>query len=57
MLELSLNQLDYRWKVLEDGFCIGDGKTQEDAVKSARIVTDEPIYLDGVLFDEVSNES
>ena len=52
-LKLELNPLDFRWKVLGNGFCMGDGKTKEDAVKSARIVTNEPIYLDGELFDEV----
>ena len=56
MLELELNPLDFRWKVLENGFCMGDGKTKEAAVKSARIVTDKPIYFDGELFDEGGKE-
>ena len=44
-LFLDQNTFDDRWKVLDlDGFCYGDGETPEQAIKSARIVTDAPIY-------------
>ena len=44
-LFLSQNPFDSRWKVLDtDGLCYGDGETPENAIKSARIVTDATIY-------------
>ena len=44
-LFLDQNTFDDRWKVLDPaGFCYGDGETPEQAIKSARIVTDAPIY-------------
>ena len=46
-LFLDYNSFDnqYPWKVLDsEGFCFGSGAPPEDAVKSARIVTNKPIY-------------
>ena len=46
-LFLTLNSIDGRWKVLDkDGFAFGDGETPEDAIASARIVSDAPIMED-----------
>ena len=47
-LFLKLNTIDHRWKVVDEkGFCFGDGKDSEEAVQSARIVSDAPIYGPG----------
>lgn len=44
-LFLDHNPFDGRWKVLDkDEFCFGDGETPEQAIASARIVTNAPIY-------------
>ena len=43
-LILDKNPIDHRWKVLSDGMTIGDGKTEEKAIASARMLTDEPIF-------------
>ena len=44
-LFLDMNSMDHQWKVLDkDGFCYGTGETPEFAIKSARIVTNAPIY-------------
>ena len=44
-LFLDRNFIDNRWKVLDkDEFCFGDGETPEQAIKSARVVTNAPIY-------------
>ena len=44
-LFLDMNSIDHQWKVLDkDGFCYGTGETPEVAIKSARIVTNAPIY-------------
>lgn len=44
-LFLNQNSFDGRWKVLDkDEFCFGDGETPEQAIASARIVTNAPIY-------------
>ena len=44
-LFLDINSIDQKWKVLDkDGFCYGTGETPEFAIKSARIVTNAPIY-------------
>ena len=44
-LFLEQNPFDSRWKVLDnDEFCFGSGHTPEDAIRSARVVTDAPIY-------------
>lgn len=33
------NEIDNRWKVVDvQGFCYGDGATEEEAIDSARIV-------------------
>lgn len=46
-LFLDYNSFDnkYPWKVLDtDEHCFGSGATPEDAIESARIVTNAPIY-------------
>ena len=43
-LILEKNSIDHRWKVLSDGMTIGDGKTEEKAIASARMLTDETIF-------------
>lgn len=44
-LFLKFNDIDNRWKVLDkDDFCFGDGKTIDDAIASARVVSNAPIY-------------
>ena len=57
-LFLDRNSIDGKWKVLDkDEFCFGSGETPEDAIRSARVVTDAPIFannqwkglIDGVL--------
>lgn len=45
-LFLEHNDIDNRVKVLDkDGFCFGDGETSIEAIQSARIVSDAPIYF------------
>ena len=44
ILILDKNSIDHRWKVLSNGFAIGDGETPKDAIASARIVTNRPIF-------------
>lgn len=57
-LYLDHNSIDNRWKILDSQeFCYGDGETPEQAIQSARVVTDAPIFansqftglVDGVL--------
>ena len=57
-LFLYRNSIDGKWKILDkDEFCFGSGETPEDAIRSARVVTDAPIFannqwkglIDGVL--------
>lgn len=64
-LFLDLNGIDGKWKVLDkDEFCFGSGDTPEDAIRSARVVTDAPIFanknfkglIDGVLDVSVKYE-
>lgn len=44
LLFLTENPIDRRWKVLDaEEFCFGDGETPEDAIQSARIVSNAPI--------------
>ena len=44
-LFLDLNTLDGQWKILDKNeFCFGSGETPEDAIRSARVVTDAPIF-------------
>ena len=43
-LILDKNPIDHRWKVLSDTMAIGDGVTPADAIASARMLTDEPIF-------------
>ena len=44
-LFLDMNSIDGRWKVLDSKeFCFGDGETPEQAIASARVVTNAPIY-------------
>lgn len=44
-LFLDQNPFDLRWKILDkNGGCYGDGETPEQAIKSARIVTNADIY-------------
>lgn len=47
-LFLEFNNIDQRWKVVrKSGYTpIGDGSTIDEAIGSARMITDEPIYLD-----------
>lgn len=44
-LFLDYTAFDEEWKVLnETGACFGTGKCPEEAIKSARVVTNKPIY-------------
>ena len=44
-LFLDHNSIDNKWKVLDKTeFCFGSGETPEDAIRSARVVTDAPIF-------------
>ena len=44
-LFLDRNSIDNRWKVLDkDEFCFGEVETPEQAIQSARVVTNAPIY-------------
>lgn len=43
-LSLELNNIDNLYKVIDEkGYCMGDGRTKDHAIKSARIVTDDAI--------------
>ena len=44
MLTLTFNELDEQWKVLDGDFPMGSGDTIKDAIASARIVTNDPIF-------------
>ena len=45
-LFLEKNHIDGKFKVLnQKGHCIGDGEMPEDAIHSARLVSDKPIYF------------
>ena len=57
-LFLDYNSFDGNWKVLDENeMCFGSGHIPEDAIRSARVVTDAPIFansdfkglVDGVL--------
>lgn len=52
MMILSFNHIDHEWKVTEDGYAMGSGKSIKEAIGSARIVSDKPIYFNGRVFDE-----
>ena len=57
-LFLDRNSFDMRWKVLDtDNFCYGDGETPEQAIASARVVTNAPIFansdFNGIVDGEV----
>ena len=55
-LFLSFNDIDGHWKVLDSKeFCFGDGETPENAIASARVVTNAPIYANS-LFDRIIDE-
>ena len=59
-LILEKNSIDHRWKVLSDGMTIGDGKTEEKAIASARMLTDEPIFqynIDDGQYHQIISES
>ena len=44
-LFLDYNSFDNHWKVLDaNEFPFGSGETPEDAIRSARVVTNAPIY-------------
>lgn len=44
-LFLDINSIDGKWKILDkQEFCFGSGDTPEDAIRSARVVTDATIY-------------
>lgn len=44
VLFLTPNPIDMRWKVLDiEDFCFGDGETPDEAIQSARIVSNAPI--------------
>ncbi len=46
-LFLNFNDIDNRWKVVDDHqFPFGDGETKEEAIASARIVSDATIFSD-----------
>ena len=46
-LFLTFNDIDNRWKVVDNKqFCFGDGETQEEAIASARIVSNATIFSD-----------
>jgi len=65
-LFLDFNSFDGKWKVLDKNeFPYGSGETPEDAIRSARVVTDAPIFanstftglIDGVLDIRVKNST
>lgn len=44
-LFLDYNSFDNHWKILDTNeYCFGSGETPEDAIRSARVVTDAPIF-------------
>ena len=44
-LFLDMNSIDGRWKVLgKNNQVLGDGATTKEAIQSARVVTNAPIY-------------
>ena len=44
-LFLDYNSFTYTWKVIDtEEVCYGTGETPEEAIKSARVVTNKPIY-------------
>ena len=43
-LILKRNSIDWRWKVMDGIYAVGDGSTPYEAIRSARIVTQDPIY-------------
>lgn len=46
-LFLTFNDIDNRWKVVDNKqFCFGDGETQEEAIASARVVSNATIFSD-----------
>jgi len=46
-LFLTFNDIDNRWKVVDnEQFAFGDGETREEAIASARIVSDATIFSD-----------
>lgn len=46
-LFLTHNDIDNRWKVVDNKqFCFGDGETPEEAIASARIVSNATIFSD-----------
>ena len=47
MLFLTFNDIDNRWKVVDNTqFAFGDGETPEDAIASARTVSNATIFSD-----------
>ena len=47
MLFLTFNDIDNRWKVVDNTqFPFGDGETKEEAIKSARLVSNATIFSD-----------
>lgn len=53
---LEFNEIDGRWKVVDNkGFPFGDGKTQTEAVASARIVTNDAIYFGNTIFEKATD--
>lgn len=43
-LSLEKNSIDNHYKVIDTkGYCLGDGRTKDHAIRSARIVTDDAI--------------
>ena len=47
MLFLTYNDIDGRYKVVDNKqFCFGDGATEEEAIASARMVSDATIFSD-----------
>ena len=60
MLFLTYNEIDNRWKVVDDHqFPFGDGETPEEAIASARLVSDATIFSDSepdVIVNRVFNK-
>jgi hypothetical protein len=47
MLFLTFNDIDGRWKVVDNHqFPFGDGETKEEAIASARMVSNATIFSD-----------
>lgn len=59
-LYIDFNSIDRRWKVLDQhGYCVGDGRTIDAAIDSARIVTNRPIFCSedsDEIFDNVMED-